>query len=122
MEKAVVKHGAYIEQLKKQVDENSKILQTVHKMAVSIDNLTQTLEKFIKQTDDRAVKQGERLGKVETRLETMSNIPGDLENIEIRLKNQETKGVKKWEGIVSTVITVVVTGVVMYMLMRMGLQ
>lgn len=122
VETTLARHAALLENLEKQVEKNSEMVETVYKISASIDNLTKTLEKFIETADKRASNQGERIGALESSVESLLKFDDTVKDHDSRIKYLETKGSKKWENFVSMAMGAVVTGIIIYVLARFGMS
>jgi len=102
MEAVIAKHEVEIKNIKESLSEIKvevrQAVNAMHKSASSQENLTNMLTEYIKSSDFRATKQGERI------------------------RGLENKGSKKWESLGAAIIGALVMGIVAYMLFQLGLS
>lgn len=99
----------------KRLDKNEKRTDHIHKLAASLESLTEQLkiqnarwEKMFEVFDHRMTAQGERIGKLE------------VQEISLEKKILEQRA-KKWDSIFISVGTAIVIAVVFYFLGYLGL-
>ena len=96
----------------KRIDEQAKLTETVHKLASSIDVLVTKLE-----ATDKKIDENNQKGEAST-----AGINKKIDKLTTDIDEIKQKPAKKWDETIKIIISVVVTAVVTFVLVRLGLK
>lgn len=97
---SIAEHGKEIGSLKHRMNEVEKIILSIHELALSVEKLASNINDMIKNQE-----------KYETSLRDQGRRIGELEKADG----------EKWKSMVKTVLAVVVTGVIGFMMAKIGI-
>jgi len=124
MEQKIATHDVRISQLEKAVEENRKIITSIHEIRADMKHLTNSWREFIDTSNSRATRQGERIGTLEGQYSALSPVVSRnadrINDIDIRLKLAEGKDGKKFGMIVEKVVYIIGMIILAFLLNWLG--
>ena len=101
IEKTMVKQEERITSALKRIDEQTKLTESIHELATSVKVLT--------------VEQKSMMEKIDSTNKKIESVSNDVEEL-------KQKPAKRWDGVVTVIISGIIGGLLTFLLMKLGLK